>query len=73
MESCPTQAVLPLVGLAAEKVIRDRYNWMRQSPFTYSTGGHNPPVHAGNFLPRVTKPSSRFQNPGLWESLTSVR
>ncbi|MFO7905914.1 MAG: hypothetical protein ACQESR_17355 [Planctomycetota bacterium] len=26
MESCPTQAVLPLVGLAAEKVIHDRYN-----------------------------------------------
>ncbi|MFO7904254.1 MAG: hypothetical protein ACQESR_28055 [Planctomycetota bacterium] len=26
MESCPTQAALPLVGLAAEKVIRDRYN-----------------------------------------------
>ncbi|MFO7903214.1 MAG: hypothetical protein R6U98_11165 [Pirellulaceae bacterium] len=26
MESRPTQAVLPLVGLAAEKVIRDRYN-----------------------------------------------
>ncbi|MFO7903036.1 MAG: hypothetical protein ACQESR_27070 [Planctomycetota bacterium] len=25
MESCPTQAVLPLVGLAAEKVIRDPY------------------------------------------------
>ncbi|MFO7908003.1 MAG: hypothetical protein R6U98_35505 [Pirellulaceae bacterium] len=25
MESCLTQAVLPLVGLAAEKVIRDRY------------------------------------------------
>ncbi|MGM0490829.1 MAG: hypothetical protein ACQESR_29240 [Planctomycetota bacterium] len=25
MESCPAQAVLPLVGLAAEKVIRDRY------------------------------------------------
>ncbi|MFO7901881.1 MAG: hypothetical protein ACQESR_06975 [Planctomycetota bacterium] len=25
MESCPTQAVLPLVGLAADKVIRDRY------------------------------------------------
>ncbi|MGM0487058.1 MAG: hypothetical protein ACQESR_09895 [Planctomycetota bacterium] len=24
MESCPAQAVLPLVGLAAEKVIRDR-------------------------------------------------
>ncbi|MFO7903067.1 MAG: hypothetical protein ACQESR_07795 [Planctomycetota bacterium] len=26
MESCPTQAVLPLVGLAAETVIRDRYS-----------------------------------------------
>ncbi|MFO7901783.1 MAG: hypothetical protein R6U98_03910 [Pirellulaceae bacterium] len=25
MESGPTQTVLPLVGLAAEKVIRDRY------------------------------------------------
>ncbi|MGM0486390.1 MAG: hypothetical protein ACQESR_06480 [Planctomycetota bacterium] len=29
MESCPTQAVLPLVGLAAEKVIRDRYSYRR--------------------------------------------
>ncbi|MFO7901080.1 MAG: hypothetical protein R6U98_00330 [Pirellulaceae bacterium] len=26
MESCPTQAVLPLVGLAADQVIPDRYN-----------------------------------------------
>ncbi|MFO7908155.1 MAG: hypothetical protein ACQESR_20400 [Planctomycetota bacterium] len=26
MERCPTQAVLPPVGVAAEKVIRDRYN-----------------------------------------------
>ncbi|MFO7903249.1 MAG: hypothetical protein ACQESR_16945 [Planctomycetota bacterium] len=26
MGRCPTQAVLPLVGLAAEKVIRDRYS-----------------------------------------------
>ncbi|MFO7903548.1 MAG: hypothetical protein ACQESR_04740 [Planctomycetota bacterium] len=25
MEGCPTQAVLPLVGLAADNVIRDRY------------------------------------------------
>ncbi|MFO7902371.1 MAG: hypothetical protein ACQESR_01225 [Planctomycetota bacterium] len=25
MERCPTQAVRPLVGLAADKVIRDRY------------------------------------------------
>ncbi|MGM0487800.1 MAG: hypothetical protein ACQESR_13705 [Planctomycetota bacterium] len=31
MARCPTQAVLPLVGLAVEKVIRDRYNkgWER--------------------------------------------
>ncbi|MFO7904249.1 MAG: hypothetical protein R6U98_16415 [Pirellulaceae bacterium] len=29
-ESCPTQAVLPLVGLAAEKVIRDRYTSCRR-------------------------------------------
>ncbi|MFO7901212.1 MAG: hypothetical protein R6U98_01005, partial [Pirellulaceae bacterium] len=27
VESCPTQAVLPLVGLAAEKVTRDRYSY----------------------------------------------
>ncbi|MFO7904288.1 MAG: hypothetical protein ACQESR_15115 [Planctomycetota bacterium] len=26
VESCPTHAVLPLVGLAAGNVIRDRYN-----------------------------------------------
>ncbi|MGM0489142.1 MAG: hypothetical protein ACQESR_20580 [Planctomycetota bacterium] len=26
MESCPTQAVLPLVGLATHQVMRDRYN-----------------------------------------------
>ncbi|MGM0487516.1 MAG: hypothetical protein ACQESR_12245 [Planctomycetota bacterium] len=25
VENCPAQAVLPLVGLAADKVIRDRY------------------------------------------------
>ncbi|MFO7902505.1 MAG: hypothetical protein R6U98_07590 [Pirellulaceae bacterium] len=29
MESRTTQAVLPLVRLAAEKVIRDRCNWAR--------------------------------------------
>ncbi|MFO7907107.1 MAG: hypothetical protein ACQESR_12380 [Planctomycetota bacterium] len=33
MESCPTQAVLPLVGLAADKVIRDGYTtpWLEGS------------------------------------------
>ncbi|MFO7902128.1 MAG: hypothetical protein R6U98_05670 [Pirellulaceae bacterium] len=30
MESGPTQAVLPLVGLAAENVIHDRYNCLIQ-------------------------------------------
>ncbi|MFO7907253.1 MAG: hypothetical protein ACQESR_30545 [Planctomycetota bacterium] len=35
MESCPTQAVLPLVGLAADTVIRDRYS-QRHEP---SQGG----------------------------------
>ncbi|MFO7901179.1 MAG: hypothetical protein R6U98_00830, partial [Pirellulaceae bacterium] len=29
MESCPAQAVLPLVGLAADNVMRDRYTWRR--------------------------------------------
>ncbi|MFO7903851.1 MAG: hypothetical protein R6U98_14400 [Pirellulaceae bacterium] len=35
MESCPTQAVLPLVGLAADKVIRDRYikSWRIRPPY----------------------------------------
>ncbi|MFO7906407.1 MAG: hypothetical protein ACQESR_20525 [Planctomycetota bacterium] len=39
MESGPTQAVLPLVGLAAETVIRDRYNtiWVGDSPFGESS------------------------------------
>ncbi|MGM0487111.1 MAG: hypothetical protein ACQESR_10165, partial [Planctomycetota bacterium] len=31
MESCSTQAVLPLVGLAADKVIRDRYSMPRSN------------------------------------------
>ncbi|MFO7908206.1 MAG: hypothetical protein ACQESR_14655 [Planctomycetota bacterium] len=32
MESCPTQAVLPLVGLAAHKLIRHRYKPGRERP-----------------------------------------
>ncbi|MGM0487252.1 MAG: hypothetical protein ACQESR_10875 [Planctomycetota bacterium] len=31
MESCSTQGVLPLVGLAADKVIRDRYTGCKSS------------------------------------------
>ncbi|MFO7907163.1 MAG: hypothetical protein ACQESR_23625 [Planctomycetota bacterium] len=39
MESCPTQAVLPLVGLAAENVIRDRYNRRMVKPFRQTRPG----------------------------------
>ncbi|MFO7906609.1 MAG: hypothetical protein ACQESR_19065 [Planctomycetota bacterium] len=35
MESCSTQAVLPLVGLAAHKGLRDRYNHLH--PLTKSS------------------------------------
>ncbi|MFO7907430.1 MAG: formylglycine-generating enzyme family protein [Pirellulaceae bacterium] len=39
VESCPTQAVLPLVGLAAEKVIRDRYNaWDVDEKYAHEVG-----------------------------------
>ncbi|MGM0490081.1 MAG: hypothetical protein ACQESR_25415 [Planctomycetota bacterium] len=38
MESCPTQARLPLVGLAAEKVIRDRYIRFKASWFEMPHG-----------------------------------
>ncbi|MFO7903634.1 MAG: hypothetical protein ACQESR_07370 [Planctomycetota bacterium] len=34
MESCPTQAVLPWVGLAAENVIRDRYSLLEMAKST---------------------------------------
>ncbi|MFO7902546.1 MAG: hypothetical protein R6U98_07795 [Pirellulaceae bacterium] len=33
MERCPAQVVLPLVGLVAEKVIRDRYSTPGTYPF----------------------------------------
>ncbi|MGM0489400.1 MAG: hypothetical protein ACQESR_21900 [Planctomycetota bacterium] len=39
MESHPTQAVLPLVGLAADQVIRDRYNHSHPSPTGIVTSG----------------------------------
>ncbi|MFO7904917.1 MAG: hypothetical protein ACQESR_01725 [Planctomycetota bacterium] len=35
MESCPTQPVLPLVGLAAENVIRDRYIFAFHTEISY--------------------------------------
>ncbi|MGM0488125.1 MAG: hypothetical protein ACQESR_15345 [Planctomycetota bacterium] len=51
MESCPTQAVLPLVGLAAENVIRDRYNGKRSASFEVCPCGHttsNMPLRHAN-------------------------
>ncbi|MFO7901351.1 MAG: hypothetical protein ACQESR_31095 [Planctomycetota bacterium] len=45
MERCPAQAVLPLVGLAAEKVIRDRYiSGGRIGPDGTLPGASRPPV-----------------------------
>ncbi|MGM0488060.1 MAG: hypothetical protein ACQESR_15015 [Planctomycetota bacterium] len=40
MESCPTQAVRPLVGLMAEKVIRDRYKTELSLPKPLGLRGH---------------------------------
>ncbi|MFO7902989.1 MAG: hypothetical protein R6U98_10030, partial [Pirellulaceae bacterium] len=45
MESRPTQAVLPLVGLAAEKVIRDRYNYPPTQWLFRPAMVLNPPNH----------------------------
>ncbi|MFO7906996.1 MAG: hypothetical protein R6U98_30345 [Pirellulaceae bacterium] len=39
MERCPTQAVLSLVGLAADKLIRDRYNANRSAYPAFSFDG----------------------------------
>ncbi|MGM0487364.1 MAG: hypothetical protein ACQESR_11460, partial [Planctomycetota bacterium] len=41
MDSGPTQAVLPLVGLVAEKVIRERYKWLRSIPDAGASGYRN--------------------------------
>ncbi|MGM0487476.1 MAG: glycosyltransferase family 39 protein [Planctomycetota bacterium] len=38
VERCPTQAVLPPVGLAAEKVIHDRYNWRKAAVAMLAVG-----------------------------------
>ncbi|MFO7902390.1 MAG: hypothetical protein R6U98_07010 [Pirellulaceae bacterium] len=48
MESCPTQAVLPLVGLAAEKVIRGRLYFRR--------------LDSSGWKATRRKPSSRWSN-----------
>ncbi|MFO7906779.1 MAG: hypothetical protein R6U98_29255 [Pirellulaceae bacterium] len=45
MDSCPTQAVLPLVGLAAEKVIRDQYidfAMLSAVPFRFGFSSRSP-------------------------------
>ncbi|MFO7903945.1 MAG: hypothetical protein ACQESR_27290 [Planctomycetota bacterium] len=68
MESCPTQAVLPLVGLAAEKVIRHRYGklfnpaWrrLRCSTLHHCRGGV---VDKSSTLPRAPLPKEPFRPP----------
>ncbi|MFO7902607.1 MAG: hypothetical protein ACQESR_07325 [Planctomycetota bacterium] len=57
MESCSTQAVLPLFGLAAEKVIRDRYIFRWNGCSGAAVGATAAPI-----LQPVTQPGSRFQN-----------
>ncbi|MFO7903221.1 MAG: hypothetical protein R6U98_11200 [Pirellulaceae bacterium] len=56
MERCPTQAVLPLVGLAAEKVIRDRYS---RSPILGKRQGLPLSHQRGTFQPTATAAASR--------------
>ncbi|MFO7904193.1 MAG: hypothetical protein ACQESR_01085 [Planctomycetota bacterium] len=57
MESCPTQALLRLVGLAAEKVIRQRYNtFPSRGSGTRSLSPYNiPPCPATNPFRRGTR------------------
>ncbi|MFO7904220.1 MAG: hypothetical protein R6U98_16270, partial [Pirellulaceae bacterium] len=68
MESCPTQAVLPLAGLAAEKVIRDRYisgGWI--FPGGKLPGASRPPVgrtRGGESHPRPVYVQARPVMPG---------
>ncbi|MFO7907640.1 MAG: hypothetical protein ACQESR_12590 [Planctomycetota bacterium] len=53
MESGPTQAVLPLVGLATDNVIRDRYNGLAiwsGTPASWPHTGRN-----ALFAPLVTR------------------
>ncbi|MFO7904653.1 MAG: hypothetical protein ACQESR_01780 [Planctomycetota bacterium] len=53
MESCPTQAVLPLVGLAADKVIRDRYimgDYTLKTIASYERLWHWPKCRVGRVL-----------------------
>ncbi|MGM0487361.1 MAG: hypothetical protein ACQESR_11445 [Planctomycetota bacterium] len=59
MESGPAQAVLPLVGLAARKVIRDRYERTERGAITSAPIWRSPFLHPspigsfwGEFHPR---------------------
>ncbi|MFO7904413.1 MAG: hypothetical protein ACQESR_11285 [Planctomycetota bacterium] len=60
MESCPAPAALPLVGLAAEKLIRDRYSIARNVIIPRTSRGHWPhpqPGSCDNYLFFAAKPS----------------
>ncbi|MGM0488389.1 MAG: hypothetical protein ACQESR_16725 [Planctomycetota bacterium] len=67
MESCPTHAVLPLVGLAADKLIRDRYiSGGRMCPGGKLPDASRPPVgrtRGGQTHPRPVQcfVKARFQ------------
>ncbi|MGM0486940.1 MAG: hypothetical protein ACQESR_09300 [Planctomycetota bacterium] len=66
MESCPTQAVLPLVGLAADKLIRHRY---KPSWLNWIAGSTTPwPI-----LPRKRGVSPFPRQAGSFRAWTSVR
>ncbi|MGM0490770.1 MAG: hypothetical protein ACQESR_28930 [Planctomycetota bacterium] len=57
MERCSTQAVLPLVGLTAQKVIRDRY---RSTGMAY---GRTRPNRSRTGIPAASKPTAANPKP----------
>ncbi|MGM0488193.1 MAG: hypothetical protein ACQESR_15695 [Planctomycetota bacterium] len=66
MERCPTPAVLPWVGLAADKVIRDRYSITRW-PISVDLTLQTTTVHAteANSWP-ISRTPRGFQRPDRW-------
>ncbi|MFO7906838.1 MAG: hypothetical protein ACQESR_27365 [Planctomycetota bacterium] len=83
MESCPTQAVLPLVGLAAEKVIRDRYIRLFMNEAIYERSkdpangqtiiayGYSTDCFQGN-IPAFNRSPIRLLSPFVYPSLSRL-
>ncbi|MFO7907390.1 MAG: hypothetical protein R6U98_32380 [Pirellulaceae bacterium] len=67
MERCPTQAVLPLVGLAAEKVILDQYIGALAATGLAPAGPDHPTIIDLPMLPppapQQAAPLARFLGP----------